>query len=452
MRATLVLLLVVGCTKNFGPYFCASDSQCVADGVVGVCEPVGRCSFPDSECTSGRRFGTHSGAGFAELCVEALLPAVDAGLPDTLPLDAAVDAPCETLAALQSVSAGGNHTCALAGEELWCWGDNALGQVGDGTQTSRPSPVALAAPEDVSGFSVGDAHTCARTGARTLSCWGNNDKGQIGIDALGDPVLHPALVPLGDVVRVSAGGQHTCALTSPGGLWCWGNNAHGQIGDSTTANVRLLPVELEGVTSIDVAAGFDHTCALTSEHRVLCWGQNVHGELGVGELGGGDRAVPVPVTVDATLVDLSAGDGFMCGLSDHGTVFCWGRNDRGQLGAGVAGADRPLAGRVVDLDGAVSITAGDAHSCARRFDDTVWCWGANDAGQVDATRAEDQARPVPLPIGLPVRGLAVGKRHTCARLQGGRTALCWGDNSKGQFGNGGPKSGRLPPTRSVCEP
>lgn len=447
----LWMFLVSGCTQNFGPYFCASDTQCVSAGVQGVCEPVGRCSFPDMECMSGRRFGTHSGAGFSDACVEALTPDVDAGIVDATLADAAVDAACETLTNLQGITAGGNHTCALADSELWCWGDNAVGQVGDGTKTTRPTPVLLTELEGVTGFTVGDQHTCARTAERTLYCFGNNDKGQMGIDALGEPVLHPVLLPLTDVVRISAGGQHTCALTSTGGLWCWGNNLHGQIGDSTSGNVRLLPVLVEGLTIIDVAAGFDHTCALTAERQVLCWGRNEHGELGIGEKGGDDRAAPVPVTVPETLVDLSAGDGFLCSLSQQGLVFCWGRNDRGQLGTGSAGEDRPQPLKVVDLEGAISVTAGDAHACARRFDGTVFCWGANDAGQVDAARTGDQARPVLLPLNLPITGVALGKRHTCARVQGG-DALCWGENTRGQFGNGRLEPARSLPVRAACSP
>ena len=202
---------------------------------------------------------------------------------------------------LQAAIAGSwLHTCALKGGQVYCWGRNHYGQLGDGTTTQRITPTLVAdgvmGNSGVTAVDAGAYHTCALKGGQVY-CWGYNHFGQLG-DGSGGPGTNrttPTLVEDGamgnsGVTAVAAGVYHTCAIKS-GALYCWGYNYYGQLGNGTTSN-SSTPVAVanmgSGVTA--VAAGAVHTCALKGG-QVYCWGHN-----GYGQLGGSNLATNTPVT------------------------------------------------------------------------------------------------------------------------------------------------------------
>jgi alpha-tubulin suppressor-like RCC1 family protein len=213
---------------------------------------------------------------------------------------------------VQALTLGSIHSCALlSGGEVRCWGYNYFGQLGDGTTEDRLTPVrVLQSPggpalTGVQALALGGHHSCAELTNGELRCWGYNSNGQLGDGTLTDrpnPVAvlqSPGGPPLTGLQALTLGGGHSCALVSGGEVRCWGYNAYGQLGDGTLTD-RLTPVPvlqspggppLTGVQAL--ALGDWHSCALVNGGEVRCWGNSDNGQLGDGTTT--QRPNPVPV-------------------------------------------------------------------------------------------------------------------------------------------------------------
>jgi alpha-tubulin suppressor-like RCC1 family protein len=331
-------------------------------------------------------------------------------------------------AGVATVAAGANHTCAIAGESLKCWGNNDYGQVGDGTTARRFSPVdVIDFTTGAAGVAAGYRHTCALTTAGGLKCWGDNYNGQ-----LGDGTTTSRSVPA-DVTGLAAGADivasgynHACALTSAGGLKCWGDNAVGQLGNGITTARRYTPVDVTGLTEgvAAAAAGHYHTCAITSAGGLKCWGENWRwGQVGDGTTT--NRYAPVDVTgLTEGVAAVAPGNGHTCALIAGGGLKCWGWNLFGQLGDGTE-TDRYTPVDVTGLGvGMAAVVTGGHHSCALTSVGGVKCWG-------DTTET-----PMDVPgLTSGVVALAAGSDHNCALTTAGGLK-CWGGNHQGQLGDG----------------
>ena len=168
------------------------------------------------------------------------------------------DAPVRGLPqGLIAASAGGKHACALLVDAVWCWGSNSSGQLGAAAaSTCGPSdwlpaaePCSLfaipaALPVSAVSVSAGGEHTCALTATGDTWCWGSNSNGQLGNGTIGGSNQTPALVSGGlKFLSISAGGNHTCGVTTDRAIYCWGANATGQLGDGTQTD-RSVPTRV----------------------------------------------------------------------------------------------------------------------------------------------------------------------------------------------------------------
>jgi alpha-tubulin suppressor-like RCC1 family protein len=339
-----------------------------------------------------------------------------------------------------SVSSGLLHTCGLtAAGGVMCWGDNLDGQLGDGTTADRLSPVPVVGlAAGVKQISLGAYHSCALTGAGGVMCWGYN-----GVAGLGDGTTTSRATPVAvvglasGVAQVSAGLYHTCALTTAGGVKCWGNNANGQLGYGTTTSY-LTAVGVFGLSSgvASIAAGDFHTCALTIAGGMKCWGSNFNGKLGTGTTTP-QHTTPVDVLGLAGGVKaISASAQNTCAVTSVGGLKCWGSNSGGQLGDGTV-TQRGTPGDVAGLtSGVASVSTGKFHACAVTTTGGLKCWGYNADGQLGDGSLTQQNTPVNA-LGLTNRtaGVSSGGYHTCA-VTIGQGLECWGYNGYGALGDG----------------
>lgn len=298
-----------------------------------------------------------------------------------------------------SIAAGGYHACAvLSTGAVSCWGENSDGQLGDNTTTDRLSPVSVAFLTGVTAVSAStetDAHTCALRSSGNIACWGNNASGQLG-DGTREPALYPTPVIglSGPASAIVTGGYHTCALLTTGAVQCWGTNSAGQLGNGgTTGQTAPTTVSsLSGVTAI--TAGVDHTCALLSTGAVRCWGRNTDGRLGDGTMT--NRLTPTPVLgLTSGVTAISAGARHTCALLSSGDVRCWGSNSSGQLGDGTT-TNRSTPVAVGSLaEGVARLAPGrGAHTCVVLASGAVRCWGGNLQGQLGDGTTTNRTVPV----------------------------------------------------------
>jgi alpha-tubulin suppressor-like RCC1 family protein len=342
-----------------------------------------------------------------------------------------------------AVAAGEKHTCFLFVDGTAdCWGSNSSGQIGDRSATNRLVPTAVANLTDAIGITAGGEHTCALRSDGTARCWGSDYSGQLGD---GRNVNESKPVPLvglsGGVggVRVSVGASHVCALRADGTARCWGFNFFGQLGDGTTDD-KAVPSEVNGLTQANwISAGGSHSCAILSDGTVHCWGLNATGQLGDNTTT--NRPAPVIASVNYNnYTQVSAGGAHTCARTANGSIYCWGKNDQGQLGVGgTANASTPSS---IGGFGIVSVSAGGSHSCSFDFNGKAQCWGSNSDGQIgqDPTVNPQYLTPTPV-IGsdLFATDMALGDAHSCVASADGRVK-CWGRNLNGQLGTGNTSS------------
>ncbi len=343
------------------------------------------------------------------------------------------------------VSRGTSHSLALCSDgTVAAWGANRGGQLGDNSTTDRLVPVEVnrtAGTSALKGKTVvaltaGNSHSLALCSDGTVAAWGNNAEGQ-----LGDNSTTTRLVPVAvmtstlsgkTVVSVAAGESHSLALCSDGTVAAWGGNNSGQLGINSKFQ-RRIPVavnmasglsELAGKTVISVAAGSYHSLALCSDGTMSAWGYNLNGQLGDNSTS--ERLVPVSVVGTGVLagkkVAAIAAGGYHClALCTDGTVAAWGYNNSGQLGnnsttqrqvpVGVNTANGTIA---LFNRSVVAVAAGGGNSLALCSDGMVAAWGYNNSGQLGDNSTTMRLLPTAVNVtagisslaGKPVSGLS----------------------------------------------
>lgn len=250
-----------------------------------------------------------------------------------------------------------------------------------------------------------------------------------------------ALVPISParaVIEVgmhapASGNTHSCSLSTDGELYCWGTNAYGELGLGAVGT-QTTPVALStgGLTFTSLFLGHDHSCAIASPGSLYCWGHNDRGQLGLGNFV--DKNLVTQVGVATNWAQGDAGYGATCAINQVGELFCWGHNIYGQLGLG-NNTDTTTPQQVGSAANWETVRVGDAHTCAINTIGELYCWGRNNMGQLGLGNNINFNTPQQVGADTNWVTMDIGYDHTCAVKSTG-SLYCWGNNADGQLGNG----------------
>lgn len=352
-----------------------------------------------------------------------------------------------------SLVTGGYHALAVASDgNTYAWGLNDVGQVGIGTTTDVDMPTRVETPAGVTFTSVaaGYFHSVAVGSDGNVYAWGWNADGQVGNGST-ENVAVPTRVetPAGvTFTSVSAGYFHSVEVGSDGNTYAWGSNAAGQIGNGSSSHAPFpTPVEApDGVTFAAVYSGAHHSLAVGSDGNTYGWGGNHNGQLG----NGGSANARVPTLVEApagvTFTSAAAGRYHSLAVGSDGNTYGWGNNRHGELGNG--GFIHASVPTLVTVPAGVTLTAvaaGGDHSLAVGPDGSTYAWGGNGFGQLGNGGNTDASVPtlVAAPAGARSAAVVAGDYHSLALGPDGNVSG-WGDNFAGQLGNGSTTDSRVP--------
>jgi alpha-tubulin suppressor-like RCC1 family protein len=357
----------------------------------------------------------------------------------------------------ETITGGQSHSCGLTETgDAYCWGRNNHGQLGNGTTTTSHRPVRVEAPAGVTfaSISAGFDHTMALVSTGDAYGWGDNTLGQLG-NGTSTSSNRPIAVdmPAGVIfTQIRAGYAHSVALTATGVAYAWGRNYFGQLGDGTTTDSDTpVPVTMrEGVLFVTISAGTAHNLALTATGDIYGWGRNNFYQISGGSSGAPYLTMAkVFVPTGVTIAAVSAGQDHSLALSTTGVAYGWGGNTYGQAGNG-CWCSSP---REVTMPEGISfsaISAGGVHSLALSTAGDAYGWGHNAWGEIgDGTTSQRNAPTAAvMPTEIRFSAISGGKdRHSLAITSTG-SAYAWGRNQYGQLGDGTTTT-RLTPVQVI---
>ncbi len=341
----------------------------------------------------------------------------------------------------RQIVAAKQFSCILSREgRAWCWGDGAEGQTGNATFGANTIPTRVNMPTDVtfSEMSGTYRHICAMGENHNAYCWGSNAYQEASVGGVPEiSVPTPPATFTGNLVEtVAAGAEYSCALSMVGQVSCWGSNLSGKLGTGTTDD-ESAPRLISLNTFSRLGIGYNHTCGLDTS-GAWCWGYGNLGQLGNGRYDSVLFPEAVAVPAGVVFTDIRPGVTSTCALDFTGRVWCWGDNTEGQLGCSetIPSSSAPI---LVDLPEGmvvVKLSVGRRHACVLNDEGSAWCWGLNESGQVGSGLAGNAFTPVPVTANSTrFVDLSCGFDHTCA-LDTLGDGYCWGSNEMGQLGNG----------------
>lgn len=334
------------------------------------------------------------------------------------------------------------HSHNLAIDEsgrLYAWGINTSGQIGNGTSSTSErvlSPINIEKENTFKKIATNYDHSFAIDESGQLWAWGLNSCGQLG-DGTTDTVLKPKPIIQGKKFKeISAGYAHTLAIDEDGNLWTWGKNDYGQLGDGTRTR-RGNPQQIQvGIKYKEISAGRDHSMAIDESGQLWAWGYGLNGRLGDGQT---TRINSVPILIKTGIKKIVAGDEYTLAIDEEGNLWSWGGNTYGELGNGTSGTSaNVLTPTKVPVQAGTKfkeIAAGRSHTLAIDESGNLWGCGSNSDYKLGLAYTGYHKSLTLIKSDTKFKKVEAGYAHSLAIDEEGNL-WAWGKNTYGQLGNG----------------
>ena len=356
---------------------------------------------------------------------------------------------------LEQISVGSDVSCGVRADgTLWCWGRNTSGHALGEPAAEVVGATQLGTDDDWAYVAAAALFRCALKNDGAVLCWGSGGPGgELGRpwNAANDDSYPPqAIAAAGPWASLSTHTDRACAIAVDGALYCWGGMPPDPDG---------TPEQVGSETDWEqVSVGAEHGCGLKQSGALYCWGSNEYGQLGQGGLtpsessstepfdGIASSVDPLRVGSDTDWTTVASGREHSCARKDNGAIYCWGNNDEGELGTGDVQL-RSMPAAVLSARAYAQLFAGGTTSCAITTSDELLCWGKLH----DETAFGGMARsnlPAPVSGGHDWKSVDLDDAlHACGLTTDG-SAYCWGANHEGMLGDAtsDDRPGLTPPT------
>ena len=331
------------------------------------------------------------------------------------------------------------HTmCVDTTGNLWTWGGNDFGQLGQGNKLANSYPTKVTSLSGVSGVAAGLYHSAAVKTDGTVWTFGLGQQSQLGYSSPAS-TQPQQIAGLTNVVAVAAGDYHTVALKTDGTVWAWGANDKGQLGNGNTIT-QVAPIQVAGLSGVKaIRACGANTIALKTDGTVWGWGNNTYGQLGENITAA--QSMPLQIQGLANISKVAAGMNFILALDTNHDVYGLGANNLGQLGIGTY-VNQSVPVKNPNVSGIQDIAAGIAHAAVIKSNNLVYTWGDNGFGQLGNGTVSRSPIPV-LCEGIrewpdyitDIQQVYAGG-YTTSGINYNETNWMWGNNIDGQCGDG----------------
>lgn len=355
---------------------------------------------------------------------------------------------------LTTIAGGIGYVCALSDiGELYCQGAWSEGVYGDDNPAVVLGMTPVSGAATTADIAANDDLTCVIDGADSqVHCAGRSTFAADGRSDTPRASLDPTSFT-DTFTAISVSGKSTCGISATTSyITCWGRDQFGQLGDGGgTGGQTTSPTQItQSETYATITSGGDHHCGVRDDGRAYCWGLNNRGQLGDGTRTTRNAPVEVPRhttgTVFLTTHDWTSIDSHLahtCGIAANGDALCWGYNVAGQLGDNST-TERTSPVVVRGLHSWQQLSTGNSTTCGLRTDQTLYCWGWDGDGGA-AGGAGTTSLPVEVGGGRSFTDVTVGDFHGCAIEDVTFDLYCWGNNEFGQLGTG-DRTNRPTPT------
>ena len=282
-------------------------------------------------------------------------------------------------------------------------------------------------------------YTCGIDTNKSIKCSGTSDFLSLSVDT-----LNKTISSSGEINKwklISTAYNNACAISNEGQLWCWGDNTSGQLGvddllDNEGSKRSIPPVKVNDDKWKSVFTKGKRTCGIKSDNTLWCWGYGSVGQLGIGHIEHENKIVKIPKQVGNDYWNkIALGSAVSCGLKQDNTLWCWGKTEfiyENMYKDFVLEPELLTEDKFIDI--AIGNNNGGYSICGIKEDDTLWCWGSNNSGQLGNGSQSDS--DIPVQVGNDKwKTVSTGWNYTCG-IKDDNSLWCWGNNYYFKLGDG----------------